>query len=253
MTYEPGVMSIILFVLGAMVGSFLNVVIYRLPKGESIVFPSSHCPHCQSPIRFYDNIPILGYLLLRGRCRDCKMPISIQYPLVELVTGLLFVVTVLMTGVHLYTPLLILWVCSLVVIFVIDLQHYIIPDWITLPGVIVGLLYGALSHHLASSVIGMLAGFLFFYSIAWISLLILKKEGMGGGDIKLAAMLGAWLGWQSLIVALFISFLIGAILGLIFLRFLKDRLFPFGTALALGGIVALFTGEKLLSWYLGVL
>lgn len=236
-----------------MVGSFLNVVIYRLPRGESVVFPSSRCPECGTPIRFYDNIPVLGYIFLKGRCRDCKSPISVQYPLVEAITGLLFVTVIMMTGIHIYTPLLLVFVSSLVAIFVIDLQHYIIPDIITLPGVLMGLLYAFLSHHFVSSLLGMLAGFLFFYGIAWLSLLILKKEGMGGGDIKLATMLGAWLGWQSLIVALFIAFLIGAVFGLIFLKLLKDRLFPFGTALSLGGVLALFMGEKLINWYLGVL
>lgn len=253
MNIETLLLGFFFFIIGATVGSFLNVVIYRLPKGESVVFPSSHCPNCNTAIRIYDNLPILGYLFLGGRCRDCKMPIGIQYPLVELITGLLFVGIFAIKGIDVETPFYLVFISALVVIFTIDLKHYIIPDVITLPGIALGLLYSFLHQELLSALIGAAGGFLFFYGVAWLSLAAYKKEGMGGGDIKLAAMLGAWLGWQLLIVGLFISFLLGAALGLIFLKFLKDRLFPFGTALALGGGVALLWGEGLFQWYLALI
>ena len=246
---------IVSIIFGAIVGSFLNVCISRLPKGESVVRPGSHCPKCNVPIRFYDNIPIISYFLLRGKCRYCKAPISIQYPVVEAMTALSSLYLYLTFGISLSFIYYFLFVAGLIVITVIDLYHQIIPDVISLPGIVVGIL-GSLvvpENSFWVSLIGTISGggSLFLVAIAYQWLF--KREGMGGGDVKLLAMIGAFLGWKAVILTIFLSSLIGSIIGIVVMLFKgKDLKFaiPFGPFLALGAVISLFWGEELIKWYL---
>ncbi len=209
--------SIFAFLFGAVVGSFLNVVILRLPdENQSIVFPASHCPKCSTPLHWYENIPILSYLVLRGKCRTCKEKISIQYPLVELLMGLLSAALFLVFGPGLAFLFYFLFCAALLVIISIDIHHQIIPDVITLPGILIGFA-GSFLHSQISwqqSALGILLGGGILYGIALAYYLLAKRDGMGGGDIKLLAMIGAFLGWQSLLFVIFASSLLGSIVGI---------------------------------------
>ena len=235
--------------LGAIVGSFLNVCIHRLPRRESVILPGSRCPRCATPIRWYDNIPLLSFLLLGGRCRACRGAISWRYPLVEAITMLVFFLSGARFGFTFEGLRAAVLASALVVVTGIDLDHRIIPDRITLPGIVLGLI-GAwfLPPGIVSSAIGTVVGGGLFYAIAWAS-----RGGMGGGDIKLAAMLGAFLGWQAGLLAIFLGVLAGGVVGVVLLvlrlRGRKDAI-PFGPFLALGGTVSLFWGGLILRWYL---
>ena len=249
---SDGPAAVAALVFGLCVGSFLNVVIARLPEGRSIVSPGSACPRCQRPIAWYDNVPVLSFLRLGARCRHCGGPISWRYPLVELSTGLLFALAALCRGARPeLVPALVL-VAALVAITGIDLDHQIIPDVMTLPGIAVGLAFSLLlgEPRWPDALIGIAVGGLLFFAI-----IVASGGGMGGGDMKLAAMLGAFLGWRPLLVAILAAVLSGGVLaiGLLALRRKgrKDAV-PFGPFLALGGLVALFWGGRLIDWYLGV-
>lgn len=246
------------FALGLITGSFLNVCIYRIPRKKSIVFPSSRCPYCNVPIRPFDNIPVLSYLFLGGKCRECKAGISIRYPVVELMNGIMYALLLLRFGLHGYTLFYMILVSSLIVITFIDLDHQIIPDSITLPGIVIGLIIGSFylidpffrSERLGvlSSVIGFLAGGGIFYLIA-----VLSKGGMGGGDIKMMGMLGSILGWKGVLATTFIGSLTGSFIGIGLMVFRKKgrkAKIPFGPFLALGAVVALFYGQEILDLYL---
>jgi leader peptidase (prepilin peptidase)/N-methyltransferase len=242
-------------VLGAIVGSFLNVCISRLPKEESIVRPGSHCPKCKTPIRFYDNIPLLSYLLLRGKCRYCQASISIQYPIVEAITALSSFFLFITFGVSLSFFYYFSFVAALIAITVIDLYHQIIPDVISLPGIVIGLLGSLVIPQITfwSSLIGVLSGGGSLFLVATVYQWLFKREGMGGGDVKLLAMIGAFLGWKAVILTIFLSSFIGSIIG-ITVMLIKGKDFkyaiPFGPFLALGAVISLFLGENLISWYL---
>jgi len=241
----------VIFFVGLCVGSFLNVVIARVPAGRSIVSPRSACPRCATPIAWYDNIPLLSFVLLRARCRKCKEPISWRYPVVELVTGLLSVWALAERGLTLDLIPALLLVTGLIVITGIDLDHQLIPDVISLPGIAVGLVASAATGRPGwlDSLIGILLGGGIFLLI-----IVASRGGMGGGDMKMGAMLGAFLGWQMALVAILVAILAGGVLaiGVLALRRKgrKDAL-PFGPFLAFGGLVSLFRGEALLAWYLG--
>ena len=246
---------IVSIIFGALIGSFLNVCIFRLPKEESIVWPGSHCPHCKKPIEFYDNIPLVSYLLLRGRCRYCKEPISIQYPLVEGITALSSLFLLMKFGVTLSYLIYFAFVAALIVITVIDLHHQIIPDVISLPGIGVGLLASLVTPQITlfNSLIGILLGGGSLFFVATVYQWLFKREGMGGGDVKLLAMIGAFLGWKAVILTILLSSLIGSITGII-IMVLKGKDFkyaiPFGPFLSLGAVIALFYGPSLINWYL---
>ena len=240
---------IITFIVGLCIGSFLNVCIYRLPKDESIVFPSSHCPHCQRPIHFYDNIPLLSYLLLMAKCRACGQKISLQYPIVELITGLCFVGLYYKWRLTLQLLPYIILISALIIVSMIDLKYQIIPDRISLPGIPLGLLASfILPITLSESLLGILIGGGIFYLIA-----ILSRGGMGGGDIKLGAMIGAFLGWKLILLTIFIGVFIGSIIGIILIilkiKGRKDPI-PFGPFLSLGAVISIFWGTKIIQWYL---
>lgn len=241
--------------LGGIVGSFLNVCASRLPKGKSLWMPGSACPACATPIRWHDNIPVLSFVVLRGRCRDCQARIPWRYPLVELSTALLFALTYLRIGWHWELVLALVFLSALVVITAIDLEHQLIPDRITLPAIIVGFA-GSVAvgkHSWHDSALGILLGGGTIYLIIGLSRLWLGQDGMGGGDMTLSAMLGAFLGWKLLLLALFLAVLVGAALAVALLatgrKGGKDPI-PFGPFLAAGGAVSLFWGEELLQWYL---
>jgi len=244
------------FLFGAVVGSFLNVCIYRLPKEESIVAPRSRCPACQSPIHALDNIPLLSFALLRGRCRACGASIPWRYPLVEALTGILFALTVVRFGVTLQAAVLLTFLAGLIVISFIDLDHQIIPNVITLPGIPLGLLTGLLFRDppLLDRLIGALAGAGFLYLVLFYGGVLYGQEAMGEGDLNLIAMVGAFLGWKAVIVTILVGCLVGSVLGLslIALRRLgRHQHIPFGPFLSLGAVVALFWGDRLIAWYLG--
>jgi len=246
---------IVSIIFGAMVGSFLNVCILRLPKNESIVTPGSHCPYCKKPIQFYDNIPLISYFLLRGRCRCCKKPISIQYPLVEGITAIGSFLLFLKYGPSLSYLIYFFFLDGLIVITVIDLYHQIIPDVVSIPGIGVGLLSSLIipHHTLLNSLMGILLGGGSLFLVATLYRWLFKREGMGGGDIKLLAMIGAFLGWKAVILAILLSSLVGSIVGIVIMVF-KGKNFkyaiPFGPFLSFGAVMALFYQNEIISWYL---
>ena len=205
-------LSLVAFIFGSVLGSFFNVCIYRIPAGESIIFPSSRCPKCGASIRWYQNVPLLSYLFLGGKCGSCRVRIPWRYPFVEALTGLLFVLVLYSFGVNLSTPVYLLFVSALIVITFIDLDHQIIPDVISLPGIVVGFLCSFAIPWLSwtDSLLGILLGGGSLWLVAVLYELLTKKEGMGGGDIKLLAMLGAFLGWKAILPIIFISSLIGS-------------------------------------------
>jgi len=246
---------IVSIIFGAIVGSFLNVCIFRLPKEESIIWPGSHCPHCKKPIKFYDNIPLISYLLLRGKCRQCHGSISLQYPLVEGITALSSFIAFMEFGPSLSYLFYFSFVAALIVITVIDLYHQIIPDVISLPGIGVGLLASLMIPQItfSNSLLGILLGGGSLFLIATVYQWLFKREGMGGGDVKLLAMIGAFLGWKAVILTILLGSLIGSITGII-VMVSKGKDFkyaiPFGPFLSLGAVIALFYGENLIRWYL---
>ncbi|MDA8429301.1 MAG: prepilin peptidase [Geobacteraceae bacterium] len=249
--------SIVSFIFGAVVGSFLNVCIYRMPKGESVVSPPSHCPNCDYRIRWYDNIPLCSYLLLRGKCRGCGTHISLQYPLVELLNGVLTLALFLRFGPTLSFLVLFLFCSALVVITFIDLEHQIIPDEISLSGIVAGFFFSFFlqGHSWLNSLLGILLGggilLLVASSYQWLT----GKEGMGGGDIKLLAMMGAFLGWKSVLFILFASSLIGSVVGITMMLVQnKDSklAIPFGPYLASAAVLYIFYGRQLINWYLNL-
>lgn len=246
------------FLLGTVIGSFLNVCICRIPVGESIVHPPSRCPKCGSAIRWYQNIPILSYLLLQGRCAGCGVRISPRYPLVEALTGLLFALVIYRFGLEYFVPVLWLFAASLVVITFIDLDHQIIPDVISLPGIIVGIACSFVIPWISwtDSLLGILVGGGSLYLIAAGYELLTKKEGMGGGDIKLLAMIGAFLGWKAVLPVIFFSSLMGTLVGVPVMLIQKadsKLAIPFGPFLAAAALFYLFWGPALIRWYIEML
>lgn len=251
---------IVVFTFAASIGSFLNVCIYRLPEGLSIVSPPSSCPSCETRIRGYDNIPILSYLILGGKCRGCGERISVKYPAVELLTALLGMALYARFGLTADFFVYSLFTSSLVVITFIDLKHQIIPDKISLPGIIIGF---AASFILATgpgwlnSLIGIGVGGGSLLAVALGYSWLTGKEGMGGGDIKLLAMMGAFLGWQAVIFIIMAASLSGSVIGVIAVSLsgrgggAKAKI-PFGPFLALGALLYLFAGEILIGLYLSM-
>ncbi len=246
----------IVILIGLALGSFSNVCIYRIPQGKSILAPSSLCPKCGSRIRFYDNIPVASYLILKGKCRDCKAKISLQYPLVELVTAALLALAYLRFGLSWDFAARGILIVIMILTFFIDLRHRIIPDALTFPGLILGFLLSFVvsSPSVWNSLLGIAVGGGMFYLAAILGELVFKKESMGGGDIKLAMMLGAFLGWQNMLLILLLSAFLGSLVGgaaLLFSKKLKEtRTIPFGPFLSLGAVIAMFAGDAIISAYL---
>ncbi|PPS40006.1 prepilin peptidase [Chroococcidiopsis sp. TS-821] len=256
--------TVIVFALGASIGSFINVVVYRLPAGLSIVSPPSRCPRCLHRLGKGENIPVLGWLRLKGRCRHCRAAIAVRYPLVEAATGLIFLLIFWRFGVSMQT--IGSWIfCSwLLALSLIDLDTMTLPDRLTKSGLVVGLLFGVIAslivqapvegvaYQFMSRVVGAVLGIWMFDAIALFGSLALGQAAMGAGDAKLAAMLGAWLGWKYLLLAGFLACAIGAFIGggAIALGILSRRQkMPFGPFLALGAVIALFSGDAILAAY----
>jgi leader peptidase (prepilin peptidase)/N-methyltransferase len=244
--------------LGLVTGSYLNVVIHRLPRGESTVLPRSRCPYCGGGIRARDNLPVLSYLLLRGRCRRCRAPISWRYPVFEAATALLFVAIVESFGLSTEALAALVFGCLLLVLAAIDFDHYLLPDRLTLPGILVGLAVQPWLPRTSflDAVLGIAigAGLLILLINFWYWLR--SEEGMGMGDVNMLAMVGAFLGWQGVLVTFALATVSGALCGLALLLGgrleLRGRL-PFGLFLALGALVALFAGDWLVAAYAGLL
>jgi leader peptidase (prepilin peptidase)/N-methyltransferase len=280
---HPWLLEFSLLILGLTVGSFLNVVIYRVPvmmereerhycnvlleTGTTdddqdrfdLISPNSHCPHCDHAIRPWENIPLLSYCFLRGRCSNCDVGISLRYPAVELVSGLLALVLGWHFGVAspaLLGALLFTW--ALIALTMIDIDHMLLPDSLTLPLLWLGLMFnmGGTFVPLQDAVIGAIAGYTSLWAIYWLFKLSTGKEGMGYGDFKLLAALGAWMGWQVLPVVILLSSVVGIVLAVL-VMFLqkrgKDVPIPFGPYLAIAGWIALLWGTQLISWYSGLL
>lgn len=239
------------FIFGAIIGSFLNVVILRLPKGKSISFPPSHCPECKKEIQWYDNIPIISFIILRRRCRHCGHPIAWQYPLVELAMALLSLALYQKFSLSAPYGIFFIFSASLLAIIFIDLHHQIIPDAISLPGIILGLLFSFINPLITwkDSGLGALLGGAALYTVATVYYLLTKREGMGGGDIKLLSMIGAFLGWQALPFVIFSSSLTGTLVG-IGAMFKQKKggktVIPYGPFLAAGGFLYLFFHQKII-------
>lgn len=275
---SPGIFGAYIVLLGLCVGSFLNVVIYRLPlmlkrqwqaecceflsqpippveEKFNLLIPRSRCPACGHAIAWYENIPVLSWLALRGRCSACASPISWRYPLIELVTALLSLVTYLALGAspECYLALPVVW--ALIALTMIDLDEQLLPDNMTLPLLWAGLL--ANTQHLfttpTAAIIGATAGYLSLWTVYWLFKLATGKEGMGYGDFKLLAALGAWLGWQVLPLIILLSAAVGAVAGVGYMLIRKQSLaFPFGPYLAMAGFIALLWQKPLMHWYLGI-
>ena len=238
---------------GAIIGSFLNVCIHRLPLRESLLWPRSRCPQCAKTIAWYDNFPVFSYFWLRGRCRACRRHISWRYPLVEALNATGYGLIIWRFGFSASALVYLLLWSSLIVISFIDLDHMIIPDRITLPGIGLGLVAGTLLlPRWWDSVVGLLVGGGILYFMAWISPYLFGKEGMGGGDIKLLAMIGAFLGWKPAILTIFFGGLLGAVVGVTLMGvrvITREAYLPFGPFLSLGAVVVILYGQEILTWY----
>ncbi|MBV9925140.1 MAG: prepilin peptidase [Acidobacteria bacterium] len=261
-------------VIGAIIGSFLNVVIHRVPREESVAFPASHCPSCDTAIRPYDNIPVISWAVLRGRCRACRAPISARYPAVELLTGVLFALTYLLhSGLTLSLPFDLAFVAAVLALVFIDAEHMLLPNVITYPGVAVALvarvlvpnLYGVASLggpetpawllSLGGALLGALAGGGFLWLVGWLWERARGVEAMGLGDVKMMFMVGAFLGWPLTMLTIFVGVFTGSVAGVgaMLRRGERDMqmLLPFGIFLGLGSLVSLLFGARIIDWYVG--
>jgi leader peptidase (prepilin peptidase)/N-methyltransferase len=260
----PSLGTIFGALFGLMVGSFFNVVIYRMPRGESVVWPPSRCMNCGYRIKPFENVPVLSWLLLRGKCKSCGTGISIQYPLIEALTG---VVTALAVGYFLFLgselPLgfqigVTFLVMASVPIFVIDFRHFLIPDLITYPGILIGLGLSFIPGGLTplESLVGASASGLFLWLVGFAASLLLKKEAMGLGDVKLLAMCGALFGAPVALFGLIFASVLGCAVGLpmmLFRRLNEQRHIPFGPYICVGVLLSAFFGQDLMAWYMGLL
>ena len=241
--------------LGLCIGSFLNVCAYRLPLGESVVHPRSRCTSCGRMLSWFDNLPVVSWAALRGRCRTCGKPVSWMYPAVEIVTALVFAITYLTYGLTLLSVVRVLFACALIVLFVTDLQHKILPNVITLPGIVIGFACSVfLPPGWVSSVIGILVGGGVLFAIAEAYYRVRGQEGLGMGDVKLLAMIGAFLGWKLVLLTLVFASFTGSLAGGMLIASGKGSMkyaLPFGTFLAVGALLAATWGDPIADWYFG--
>ena len=256
-TLPPALAIAMAAALGAVVGSFLNVVIYRLPHQKSVVWPSSACTRCGRELTWYENIPILSYLALRARCRTCHAPISIRYPIVEAITAAMFALAFWHYGPGALLISRLIFGCALIALFAIDLEHHLLPNAITLPLVVVGFGFSFFTEPgWFSSLIGIVVGGGVLFTIAEVYYRVRHEEGLGMGDVKMLAMVGAFLGWQLTLLTLMLASFSGTLIGLGLIVTSRGGLkyaLPFGTFLALGAAAAATIGPPLLRWYLGLL
>lgn len=246
--------QITIFIAGALLGSFFNVCIYRLPLNESIIIPFSHCPNCKIKIKIWENIPIISYLILKGKCRYCSTKIRPRYLIVEILTPILFLLLWHTFGYSSDFLVYLLFVSSLIIITFIDIDHQLILNVLTYPMILIGLLISFFNKVFISALISGLIGGGIIFLIVVISPIIFKKEGMGAGDFKLAIVIGIFLAnWQDTLISLFLSSLFGSLFGVTFILFGKKKFgeyIPFGPYLACGAVVTLFFGEDIINWYL---
>jgi leader peptidase (prepilin peptidase)/N-methyltransferase len=239
---------------GAIVGSFLNVCIHRLPRHASIVWPSSACPACHRPLSWFENIPLASYLALGGRCRTCGSRISSRYPVVEALTAVMFAVGWWYYGPGVLLASRVVLGCALIVLFAIDLEHHLLPNVITLPGIVAGFLFGCFTEPgWTGSLAGIALGGGLLFAIAEVYYRIRGEEGLGMGDVKMLAMIGAFLGWKLTMVTLMLASICGSVIGVVVIATRRGSMrsaLPFGTFLALGAAGAATVGPRLLSWYL---
>ncbi len=242
-------------IVGAVVGSFLNVCIFRMPLGRSVVWPGSVCAKCSRPLAWYENIPVLSFLVLRARCRTCGAPISWQYPIVEAVTAAMFAFLYWSLGPTLLFLSRAVFGSALVTLFAIDLEHHLLPNAITLPGIVIGFVFSVFTEPgWLASLIGILAGGGVLWGIAEAYFRIRHEEGLGMGDVKMLGMIGAFLGWKLMLLTLVLASVAGSVIGVALIVSKRGDMkyaLPFGTFLALGAAAAMTAGPKILSWYLG--
>lgn len=269
--YALPLIAILSAIFGAAIGSFLNVVVHRVPRRESIIWPRSRCPRCGATIGARDNIPILSFLLLKGRCRRCRAPISFRYPLVESLTAILFAAAAMRAGLSLELAFDLAFIAAIIALIFIDAEHMLLPNAITYPGFIGALVASILVPHVESSYlltsswptwaisfVNSLIGAAFGGGLLWVLGWLWRRtrgiEAMGLGDVKMMMMVGAYLGLARTAVALFLAFLIGAVVGVALLLWRRERdwqmMLPFGIFLGIGALMSLFFGEAMLAWYL---
>jgi leader peptidase (prepilin peptidase) / N-methyltransferase len=244
-------------VFGSMFGSFLNVCIYRLPIGRSIVWPRSACPHCGRVLAWFENVPIVSYIVQRGRCRGCRGPIALRYPVVEALTAAMFAAAWWYYGPSILLVSRLTFGSALLVLFAIDLEHQLLPNVITLPGIVAGFLFSLVTEPgWSASLLGILVGGGALYAIAEAYYRVRHEEGLGMGDVKMLAMIGAFIGWKLALVTLMTASLVGSVVGLTLIatgRGGMKHALPFGTFLALGAAVAATCGPGMVDWYLGLM
>jgi len=243
--------------LGAIIGSFLNVCVHRLPRQQSVAWPPSACPNCGHMLAWYENIPVLSYLVLGARCRKCRAPISARYPIIEALTALMFLVGMWYYGPSLLLAQRLLFGCVLIVLFAIDLEHHLLPNVVTLPAIAIGFIFSFFTEPgWVASLIGIGLGGGLLFAVAEAYYRIRKEEGLGMGDVKMLAMIGAFLGWKLTIVTLMMASFTGTLVGIGVLASGRGGMkfaLPFGTFLALGAAIAATVGQSLLKWYMGFL
>jgi leader peptidase (prepilin peptidase)/N-methyltransferase len=241
---------------GAVIGSFLNVCIFRLPRGASVVWPASACPACGRSLAWFDNIPVVSYLALAGRCRSCREPISIRYPIVEALTALMFAGAWWLYGPSLLLAARLIFGCALIVLFAIDLEHHLLPNAITLPGIVIGFVFSLFTEPgWLASLIGILIGGGILYATAEAYYRVRGEEGLGMGDVKMLAMIGAFLGWKLVILTLVLSSLLGSMIGIAVIIARRGGMkyaLPYGTFLSLAALVASLYGSRIVDWYVGL-
>ena len=251
---SPALEATFVTLLGLFLGSFMNVCIYRLPRGKSPVRPRSGCPNCGHMLAWFENVPVFSFLVLRGKCRSCGTRISPMYPIIESITGAMFLAGYLWYGPGALLAVRLLFGCAMIVLFVIDLQHKILPNVITLPGIVAGFLLSEVAGPgWLSSLIGIAVGAGSLFAIAEVYYRVRHEEGLGMGDVKMLGMIGAFLGWKLVLVTLVLSSIAGSIVGVVVLVARRESLkyaLPFGTFLAVAAMVAAVAGDSIISWYL---
>jgi leader peptidase (prepilin peptidase)/N-methyltransferase len=250
----PWLLPAFAVLFGLVWGSFLNVVIHRLPSGESLVSPRSRCPSCRKPVAAYDNVPVLSYVLLRGRCRRCGAGISPRYPLIEASVGVGSLLAFLRHGLSLEYAVELAFVAAMIALIFIDFDHQILPNSITLPGTAIGLALAGprAAITLRESLLGALLGAGLLFLVAEVYLRLRKVEGLGMGDVKMMGMVGAFVGWKGVLLTLFLGSLSGTLVGLVVMATSKADLrtkLPFGTFLGMGAIATVYAGDRLIGWY----
>ncbi len=252
---DPAAVTMMI-VVGLCVGSFLNVCIHRIPRGGSLLRPRSRCPGCGHELSWFENIPVLSYVALGGKCRRCRTRISIRYPIVELLTAVVFLAHYAVFGLTAFLIVRLLFASAMIVLFAIDLEHQLLPDVITLSGLVAGLVFSfVFPPGLLDAVLGAILGGGILWLIAEAYYRYSGQEGMGGGDIKMLAMVGAFLGWQQVLLTLVLASVAGALLGSIIIASRRGGMkfaVPFGTFLAVGALAASLVGPRVIGWYLGL-